>query len=96
MIKSYSKHFLDLPPGNDVKKHYEEKISLAGFSEDSYCRLATKGKGCSAVISVEWTKWPYVSWPYIYNYLILTPGITHEQLKAYQNLERYIMVRSVM
>ena len=56
MIKSYAKHFLDLPPGSDVKKHYEEKISLAGFSEDSYCRLATKGKGSSAVISVEWTK----------------------------------------
>ena len=36
-------------------------MSLAGFSEDSYRRLETKGKGSNAVISVEWTNWPDIS-----------------------------------
>ena len=62
-IKSWSKYFFDLPPGSEVKKHREPKMSLAGFSEDPYCRLETKGKGSSAVVSVEWTNWPDISWP---------------------------------
>ena len=54
-IKLWSKYFLDLPPGSEVKKRYEEKMSLAGFSEDPYYRLETNGKGSTAVVSVEWT-----------------------------------------
>ena len=88
-IKSWSKYFLDLPSGSEVKKCYEEIMSLAGFSEDPYCRLEMKGKGSSAVVSVEWTNWPDISWADIYNYLILMPGVTHEQLKAYKSLEGY-------
>ena len=64
-------------------------MSLAGFSEDPCCRLETKGKGSNAVVSVEWTNWPDISWPDIYKYLILTPGVTHDQLKAYKSLEGY-------
>ena len=76
-IKSWSKYFLDLPPGqSEAKKRYKEKMSLAGFSEDPCCRLETKGKGSNAVVSVEWTNWPDISWPDIYNYLILMPGVT--------------------
>ena len=88
-IKLWSKYFLDLPPGSEVKKRYEEIMSLAGFSEDPYCCLEMKGKGSSAVVSVEWTNWPDISWADIYNYLILMPGVTHEQLKAYKSLEGY-------
>ena len=72
-----------------MKKCYKEKISLAGFSEDPYCCLEMKGKGSSEVVSIEWTNWPDISWPDIYNYLILIPGVTHEQLKAYKSLEGY-------
>ena len=78
--KSWSKYFLDLPPRSEVKKRYKEKISLAGFSKNPYCCLEMKGKGSSAVVSVEWTNWPD-----IYNYLILTPGVT----QAYKSLEGY-------
>ena len=76
---------MDLPSGSEVKKRYEKKMSLAGFSEDPYCCLEMKGKGSSAIVSVEWTNWPDISWPDIYNYLILMPGVTHEQLKAYKS-----------
>ena len=61
--KLWSKYFLDLPPGSEVKNRYEEKMSLAGFSDDPCCRLEVKGKGSSAVVSVEWTNWPDISWP---------------------------------
>ena len=76
-IKSWSKYFLELSPSSDVKKRYQEKIELAGLSEDPYCRLEAKGKGGNVVLSVEWTNWPDITWPDIYNYLILTPGVTH-------------------
>ena len=88
-IKSWSKYFLELSPSSDVKKRYQEKIDLAGLSEDPYCRLEAKGKGGNVVLSVEWTNWPDITWPDIYNYLILTPGVTHEQLKAYKSLDGY-------
>ena len=64
---------------------YKEKMNLAGFSEDPYCRIEMKQKGSGAVLAVKWTNWPTVSWLQ-YNYLILTAGVTHEQLKAYKGL----------
>ena len=70
-----------------MKKHYEEKMSFAGFSEDPCCSLEMKGKGSNAVVSVEWTNWPDISWPDIYNYLILMPGVTLP--KATQSLQEF-------
>ena len=62
-ITSWSKCFLDLPPGqSEVKKlMLRREMSLARFSEDPHCRLETKGKGSNAVVSVEWTNWPDIS-----------------------------------
>ena len=51
-IKSWSKYFLDLPPGSDVQKRYKEKMNLAEFSEDPYCCLKTKRKGSGAMLAV--------------------------------------------
>ena len=92
-IIKWSKYFLELPQRNvtenAARKRYQEKIVLARLSEDPYCRLEIKGKSSTSIPSLEWLNWPDVTWADIYNYLILTPGVTHEQLKAYKSLDGY-------
>ena len=66
-----------------IKERYEEKMKLLGCKEDPYCYFEKK---TTVPVSVEWTSWPDVTYPDIYNYLIVTPGMTHEQLKAYKSL----------
>lgn len=39
--------------------------------------------------ALEWTNWPDVVYADIYNYLILSPGMSHEKLKAFKSLEGY-------
>ena len=50
--------------------------------------MEANGKS-SAVDALEWMDWPDVVHGDIYSYLILMPGMTHEQLKAYKSLEGY-------
>lgn len=50
---------------------------------DPYCLLETKGKGTSVAV-IEWMNWPDVMYANNFNYLILTPGYSYEQLKAYK------------
>ena len=57
---------------------------------DPYFRMEKKSGGQEAsAVSIEWMNWSNVSNADIYNYLILSPGFTHEQLKAYKSLEGY-------
>ena len=51
-----------------IKERYEEKIKLLGCKEDPYCSFESKGK-TAVPASVEWTSWPDVTYPDIYNYL---------------------------
>ena len=46
-------------------------------------------KSGDASTSVEWMNWPNVGYADLYNYLILSPGFSHEKLKAYKSLEGY-------
>ena len=55
---------------------------------DPYYRMESKGKSTVSAI-VEWIDWPDVMYADVYNYLILTPGMTHEQLKGYKSLQGY-------
>ena len=52
---------------------------------DPYLRMERK----SLSDELEWSKWPDVSYADIYNYLILSPGMSHEKLKAFKSLEGY-------
>ena len=61
-------------------------MKLLGCKEDPYCYFEKK---TIVPVSVEWTSWPDVTYPDIYNYLIVTPGMTHEQLKAYKSLDGF-------
>ena len=80
-IQSWSKYFLDLPPGSDVTKCYEEKMNLAGFHKTPTTVLQQKEKEAVQLYLLNGqTAWPDISWPDIYNYLILIPGVAHEKL----------------
>ena len=72
---------------DEAKKCYAEKIKVIG-DIDPYCRMESKGKSTASII-VERINWLDILYADIYNYLILTPGMTHEQLKAYKSLEGY-------
>ena len=85
-IKSWSKYYQD--SSAEIKTRYEEKMRLVGCREDPYSRFESKAKS-STSNSIDWTCWPEVTYPDIYNYLILTPGVTHEQLKAFKSMEGY-------
>ena len=85
-IKSWSKYYQE--SSAELKTCYEEKMRLLGCREDPYSRFESKGK-TSDSNSLDWIRWPEVTYPDIYNYLILTPGITHEQLKAFKSMEGY-------
>ena len=87
-IKSWSKYYQE--SSAELKTRYEEKMRLLECREDPYSRFDSKGKGKTVDSnSLDWTCWPEVTYPDIYNYLILTPGITHEQLKSFKNMEEY-------
>ena len=85
-IKSWSKYYQD--SSAELKTRYEEKMRLVGCREDPYSRFESKAKS-STSNSIDWTCWPEVTYPDIYNYLILTPGVTHGQLKAFKSMEGY-------
>ena len=85
-IKSWSKYYQE--SSAELKTRYEEKMRLLGCREDPYYRFKSKGY-TSDSNSLDWIRWPEVTYPDIYNYLILTPGITHEQLKAFKSMEGY-------
>ena len=85
-IKSWSKYYQE--SSAELKTCYEEKMRLLGYREDPYSCFESKGK-TSDSNSLNCTRWPEVTYPDIYNYLILTPGITHEQLKAFKSMEGY-------
>ena len=53
---------------------------------DPYFRMERRSKK-SLPDELEWSKWPDVSYANIYNYLILSPGMSHEKLKLL-NLRR--------
>ena len=55
---------------------------------DPYLRMERRSKK-SLPDELEWSKWPDVSYADIYNYLILSPGMSHEKLKAFKSLEGY-------
>ena len=88
-VKSWSKYYQE--SSAEVKERYEEKMKLLGCREDPFSRFENKGKAIVSTCNhcVDWTSWPEVTYPNIYNYLILTPGVTHEQLKAYKSMEGY-------
>ena len=88
-VKSWSKYYQESSP--EVKEHYEEKMRLLGCRVDPFTHFESKGKAIASTGNqpVEWTNWPEVTYPDINNYLILTPGVTHEQLKAYKSMEGY-------
>ena len=71
---------------DEAKKRYSDKLKMIDDA-DPYLRMERKSGDTSA--SVEWTNWPDVSYADLYNYLILSPGFSHEQLKAYKSLEGY-------
>ena len=48
---------------------------------DPYCRMESRSKK-SLPGTLEWMNWPDVLYADIYNYLILSPGMSHEKLKA--------------
>ena len=85
-LRQWSKYYQEATVA--IKERYEEKIKLLGCKEDPYCSFESKGN-TAVPPSVEWTSWPDVIYPDIYNYLIVTPGMTHEQLKAYKSLHQW-------
>ena len=78
-----SKYYLEL--SEESRKRYDDKIELLG-GLDPYCRTEVKSTESNAV---EWMDWPDVMHGDIFNYLILTPEYTFEQLKAYKSLDGF-------
>jgi len=77
--KTRSTYYSQLNDEN--KERYDEKVLLIG-GVNPYCQMEAKGKCTAAAKVVEWMNWPDVTNANIYSYLILMPGMTHEQLKA--------------
>lgn len=72
---------------NEAKKRYSDKLETIKDT-DPYLRMEKKSSG-DASASVEWMNWPDVSYADVYNYLILSPGFSHKQLKACKSLKGY-------
>ena len=64
---------------------YAEKIKLIG--DILICTIAWRARAKAQFL--QWINWPNVMYADVYNYLILMPGMTHEQLKAYKSLKGY-------
>lgn len=57
------------------------------YGKDPFCHLEVDNLSVSGL---QWYGWPDVTYPDIYNYLIITPSFcTHEQLKAYRSMDGY-------
>ena len=65
---------------NASKERYMDKLRLIS-KIDPYLLMERRSKK-SLPDELEWSKWPDVSYTDIYNYLILSPGMSHEKLKA--------------
>ena len=65
---------------NTAKERYMDKLRLIN-KIDPYCRMESRSKK-SLPGALEWMNWPDVLYADIYNYLILSPGMFHEKLKA--------------
>ena len=72
---------------NASKERYMDKLRLIS-KIDPYLRMERRSKK-SLPDELEWSKWPDVSYADIYNYLILSLGMSHEKLKAFKSLEGY-------
>ena len=67
-----------------AKSRYREKLAMLGGIADPYISMDLEQE------SLEWQKWPEVTFPDIYSYLINTPSpYTMQELKAYKSLEGY-------
>ena len=55
---------------------------------DPYCCMESRSKK-SLPAELEWMNWPNVLYADLYNYLILSPDMSHEKLKAFKSLEGY-------
>ena len=82
---SLSKYYSGLD--DTAKKRYMEKLCLIN-NIDPYCRMESRSKK-SLPGTLEWTSWPDILYADIYNYLILSPGMSHEKLKAFKSLDGY-------
>ena len=73
-VKSWSKYYQE--SSAEVKERYEEKMKLLGCRDDPFSHFENKGKAIVSTCNhcVDWTSWPEVTYPDIYNYLILTPA----------------------
>ena len=81
----YSKYFSELK--DEGKKRYEDKMKIVGCAKDPYCYLECKD---GIADTVEWTDWPDVMYPDVYNYLILTVSLyTGEEMRAYKSLDGF-------
>lgn len=66
MSRKYSPYFYEL---EDAEKcRYTEKLDKHGGIDDPYLQEPT-------VVCEDWTSWPSVEYPDIYNYLIQTPSL---------------------
>ena len=66
----YSKYFPVLK--DEGKKRYKDKMKIVGCIKHPYCYL--ESKNCIADI-IEWTDWPDVMYPDMYNYLVYTVSL---------------------
>ena len=72
MTFEYSQYFLELK--DEGKKRYEDKMKIVGFDKDPYCYLENED---SIADVIEWTDWPDVMHPDVYNYLVHTVSLVH-------------------
>ena len=68
-------------------ERYMDKLPLID-KIDPYCHMESRVKK-SLPTGLEWMNWPDVLYADIYNYLILSPGMSHEKLKAFKSFEGY-------
>ena len=81
ILIKYSPYFYGLE--DSEKCHYAQKLNKLGGIDDPYLEEPS-------VVGENWTSWPSVEYPDIYNYLIQTPSLyTGESLMAHKSLEAY-------
>jgi len=81
----YSQYFGELK--GEEKKRYEDKVKIIGCAKDPYCYLESKNDIAG---TIEWTEWPEVMYPDVYNYLVHTVSLyTGEEMRAYKSLDGF-------